>query len=258
MVKFVANYILSGNIRLLTGMHIGGIKETIEIGGTDSPVIYGLKKTSQGVEKVPIIPGSSLKGKIRSLLEMKYAQDLGDGVIQGGDKERKIMYPQEGLGSLIPVVFGLPAKLRGGFTRTRIIVRDSFPTEETITKLWMNRPEVLHGVEVKGENFINRITSRATPRFLERIPAGSIFEFEAVLTIYNEDANKLSQMLKLILEGMKLLEDSYLGGHGSRGYGKIRFENIRVLKRPKEFYETGEGESKVFEKESVDAILKEL
>jgi len=249
-MKFVTNYVVKGNIRLLTGMHIGGIKETVEIGGTDSPVIYGLKDIDGEIVKIPVIPGSSLKGKMRSLLDLKYAKSLEGGEV------KDIKYPEEGPGALIPKIFGLPAERRGSFQRTRIVVRDSFPTTKTIKDYWNNRPELLHGVEIKGENTINRITSMANPRFFERVPADSLFDFEIILSAYEGDNEK--EMLRLIFEGMKLLEDSYLGGHGSRGYGKIRFENIRVLKRPKEFYETGEGESEVFEKESVDAILKEL
>ena len=160
-----------------------------------------------------------------------------DGYVQVGSSH--IKYPAKGKGALIPRIFGVPASESGEFFLTRIIVRDSFPTEDT-KKFWEERPELLHGTEVKAENSINRITSAANPRFFERVPPGSVFNFEMVLTVYEGDDEK--EMLSLLAEGLKMLQDSSLGGMGSRGYGKIRFENLDVKVRSREYYEGEEEE----------------
>jgi CRISPR-associated protein Csm3 len=118
---------------------------------------------------------------------------------------------------------------------TRVIVRDSHPTTETREK-WEMNDDVLHGTEIKGENFLNRITSMATPRFIERVPAGSAFTFEMVFSVFDpSDENRL----RLIFEGMTLLEDNYLGGYGSRGSGKISFADIELLEKTGDDYTSG-------------------
>ncbi len=191
--------ILKGNIRVLTGLHIGGNKETIEIGGIDNPII----KTVNGV---PYIPGSSLKGKIRSLLENKKGKicDCGECDVC------KLFGPHESKNIQEP---------------SRLIFRDAFPTQEEVI------------TEEKTENTIDRKTGLAkNPRRTERVPEGTLFNFEIIFNQYFEDDKGLFQKL---LTGMKLLEDDYLGGSGTRGYGKIRFENLKVVKKTIEDYEKG-------------------
>jgi len=247
---FQKNIIIEGEIKLKTGLHIGGLKETVKIGGTDNPVILGYIYRNNNLEEVPIIPGSSLKGKIRSLLELKYAKDIKDkdekreGYIQVGSNW--IKYRDDELAKLIPKVFGTGASESSNeFNKTRIIFRDSFPTDDTL-EWWNKKEEILHGTEIKGENTINRITSAATPRFFERVPAGSKFKFEIILSIYKDDPE--DKILQLLKEGFKLLQDSYLGGSGSRGYGKVETIVNKIIERRKNYY-LGNEEEKELNKE---------
>jgi len=250
-IKFEKNLIIKGKIKLKTGLHIGGLQETVKIGGTDSPALLGWKKY-EGDKKpriVPIIPGSSLKGKIRSLLDLKYAMDIRSkeewkSLSQNEQEcyhqigEVYIQYPEK---NVIPTIFGIGAREgKGKFNRTRLVVRDAYPTETTVEE-WELNEDLIHGTEVKGENTINRITSAANPRFIERIPAESEFDIEMILSVYSVDEE--SNMLETIFEGLKLLEDNYLGGMGTRGYGKVEFTDIEIKEKKAEDYEEGkEGE----------------
>ncbi len=237
-LSFKKNILIKGKIVCETGLHIGGVAESTEIGGTDNPVIIDKLKN------VPIIPGSSLKGKIRSLLELekglyeedgKFCKYPCDGGINGKEDKRDLC-----------ILFGKGANEEAKIGPTRLIVRDAYPTEETINK-WKNNEDLVHGTEIKGENWINRITSQADPRFIERVPAGSEFEFEIICSIYEyKDFNRL----KMLFEGMCLLEDNYLGGSGSRGYGKIKFKDLELKEKTKEDYQGGEDWKKVKDAES--------
>ncbi|MGB9874407.1 MAG: type III-A CRISPR-associated RAMP protein Csm3, partial [Hydrogenobacter sp.] len=113
----------------------------------------------------------------------------------------------------------------------RLKVFDAYLTKESLEVL----QEITQGLltEVKTENQINRITSRANPRKVERVPAGAIFEGKMVFDMYKEGDE---DCLNLVFAGMRALEDSYLGGYGSRGSGRVKFENIRLIYRPKEYY----------------------
>jgi len=221
MMKFERNYRICGLIKCLTGLHIGGIAEELKIGGTDSPVIM------DSVLNLPYIPGSSLKGKMRSLLEVRHSEDW---LMKNGD-----VHTCSDPSCDLCATFGRSAaeKIEGG--PTRIIVRDSYPNQET-RAFWDSTEDILHGTEVKGENFLNRITSMATPRFIERVPAGSSFDLEIIFSQYGEDDKK---RLKLVLEAMTLLEDNYLGASGSRGYGKIRFTDLALMEKTVEDYRRG-------------------
>ncbi len=242
-MKVVKNYVISGEIVLETGMHIGGLKETVEIGGADSPVIrtYILKDDSgKNVRTLPYIPGSSLKGKIRALLEHSMPNvEIADKKDNEHTKvgESYIKYPEN---CLIPKIFGLPAE-EGKENLPRAVFRDAMPTSETI-EWWDSQEDIIDGAEIKPENSINRITSRANPRQFERVPPGSKFKFEIVLTIYDGDSAK--DYMKTILSGMKLLEDNYLGGSGTRGYGKIKFKNLKIVERDVNFYKEENAEER--------------
>jgi CRISPR-associated protein Csm3 len=96
------------------------------------------------------------------------------------------------------------------------------------------------GTELKSENFLNRLTAEANPRTMERVPAGSEFQVEFVLDVY--DANGDKELLEALAEAMKLLEHSALGGSGSRGYGRVRFKDLKVSWYPVTYYRTGKGE----------------
>jgi len=165
---------------------------------------------------VPIIPGSSIKGKIRSLLELELADitldEKGNDIKKYNTEEAK----------LIPKLFGVGANENENKPNlNRLIVRDAYPTQKTAEK-WEENEDIIEGGEVKGENNINRITSAATPRFIERIPSASIFELEIILSVYEGDDK--DELKNLIEKGIEKLNDSYIGGSGSRGYGKVKIE----------------------------------
>jgi len=204
---------IEGKISILTGLHIGASNETIEIGGMDNPII----KDPLPESNAPYIPGSSLKGKLRSLIEMK---------------EGRYVKEARGLGNPCncgrrdcPVcpVFGVSASAQHqpDLGPTRIIVRDA-----KLSKDWEDRYR--NGdlpLEVKYENAINRITGMANPRPLERVPAGVTFDFRISFKVFDNDPDEYFQT---VLKAMKMLELDALGGAGSRGCGQIRFTPIII------------------------------
>lgn len=198
-MKLVAKHILKGNIKLETGLHIGGAKSSLDIGGLDSPVI----KTAKGV---PYIPGSSLKGKIRSLLALKE-----------GAKEIKLESQE------LRQLFGCSDKDRE--EKTRVIFRDAVLDTQAFGKTNFNKDLLISEyTEEKWENTIDRVQGKAKHgglRQMERVPAGAVFNFEIVLNKYDEDVKDLKAILK---EGIALLNDDYLGGSGTRGYGQVKME----------------------------------
>lgn len=211
MAEFIANIIFKGKIECLTGLHIGGSKEKVEIGGVDSPVIRDV------VTGYPYIPGSSLKGKMRMLLEfLKGKVEFRNGKAEPHNCDMsncEVCRP-----------FGSSAENRK-IGPTRLIVRDAYPDDETI-KMWENLDTDLLYTELKVENSIDRITSAANPRQLERVVKGSKFDFEIVYGVYKidgEDALLDIDYLQYVIESLRLLEHSTLGGNGSRGYGQVKF-----------------------------------
>lgn len=230
---FIGKYIISADIELKTGLHIGGTEEGFEIGGVDNLVI------KDKVTGVPYIPGSSLKGKMRSLLEWAYFDGKNEVIRIGLNKDK------EWEGKLcndpthpIGIVFGVPAEDHKGDIPgpTRLTVRDALPDESQIGK-WENAMGEKIYTEIKTENFIDRLTSAATPRSMERVPAGSIFKATFVFDVYQREDR---ERLKLLFEGMRLLEDSYLGGGGTRGSGQVEFKNISIKAKDKSAYIGGE------------------
>lgn len=263
--RLLAKYIIKADLRCITGLHIGGTVEGFEIGGMDNPVI------KDPITGYPYIPGSSLKGKMRSLLEWTTVYNNKSRVeYMVVIKDGKITASPCNCGECdVCIVFGAGAGPNVKREPTRLIVRDSFPKglfgsdgkildEDkrggTIQKWKQNLGEGIY-TEVKTENAIDRITSAANPRSMERVPVDSVFEVEMIFDVYKED-DKLR--LKKVFEGMSLLEDSYLGGGGSRGSGKISFENVRIIKRDVNEYYIRGGEDKHIDLEmkSVRDILK--
>lgn len=233
--KFIGKYIITADIKLKTGLHVGGTEEGFDIGGIDNQVI------KDKVTGLPYIPGSSLKGKMRSLLEWAYNQVE----IKLNDKTNKwegnlCKKPGEPIG----IVFGIPAedhqqkdaeKVPGP---TRLTVRDASPDKNQV-QIWENAMGEKIYTEAKTENAIDRLTSAANPRSMERVPADSIFKVEFVYDVYKKED---VQNLRLLFEGMMLLEDSYLGGGGTRGSGKVEFANIQITARDKSYY-LGSGQA---------------
>ena len=204
---------ITGKIVVKTGLHIGAGNDKVEIGGMDNPIIRN------PLTREPYIPGSSIKGKMRSLMEWKLdkLKNTGGKVCSCGKPECEICR-----------VFGSAntrsegAKDRGP---TRLIVRDA-----TLTGEWKKKFQDGKAlVEEKSENSLNRITAEANPRPIERVVPGVEFDFEiAYRVIDTGDAGEKDNEYfeSVVLEGLKLLQNDYLGGGGSRGNGQIEFKDL--------------------------------
>lgn len=226
--NFLGKYIISGEITCLTGLHIGGSTTGAEIGGLDNPVI------KDALTERPYIPGSGLKGKLRSLLEWKI------GRVVYHEKHKSYTACSCGECSAC-IIFGASSddtKVRMNAGPSRLTVRDAFPTAETVDKWLTWLGEGIY-TEIKTENTLDRVTAEANPRPMERVPAGSAFAFEMIFDVYLAEDY---QQLRELLSAMRLLEHSALGGSGSRGHGQIRFDKVAVAWRPVAFYTTGKAE----------------
>lgn len=243
---FVENYLIKGIISCETGLHIGGSNDSVDIGGSDNPIIR------DSITNLPYIPGSSLKGKLRTLLELNDIDSSKSVWEKDGE-------PSSDINCVATQIFGIAANNKSEDLDkilkypTRIIVRDSYPTKET-EKKWRESEEVIAGAELKIENTIDRIRSTANPRNVERVPRGSEFNFEIILSKYEDDENNFGALLK----AMKLLEDNYLGGSGSRGYGQIRFKDITILKRDVEYYVNEGKDENSLTFDSIDDAISEF
>ncbi len=217
-IKYLGQVRITADIIIKTGLHIGAGKDSVEIGGIDSPVV----KTPQGD---PYIPGSSLKGKLRSLLEWAFGKIRDDGK------------PWDGAGNcqsddVILRIFGCSAgtddwKAGPG----RLLVRDAM-----IDSIW--RDKMLDAgrelTESKTEVVIDRVAGKAGKagaRQIERVPPEAKFKFEAVFKIYdtdNDNGKRDRECLAWLIQGFDFLENDSLGGSGSRGYGQVKFENVYI------------------------------
>ena len=223
MAQFIGNILIRGKIECLTGLHIGGSKDKVEIGGVDSPVLR------DPITRRPYIPGSSLKGKMRMLLE--YAT--------GNVDQRGEVHNCAKADCPVCRIFGSSAAEERTCGPTRLLVRDAYPDETTIG-LWDKMDSELLFAEMKSENFLNRITSAANPRFLERVVKGSMFDLEMVYGMYDvDDGQDDLEFFKHVRTSLLLLEQSALGGSGSRGYGHIEFRFAEPLMIAREAYQEG-------------------
>lgn len=238
---FKENYIIQGKIVCKTGLHIGGSSDAIDIGGSDNVIIR------DSVSGLPYIPGSSIKGKLRFLTELN-DKDSAQSVIANDGK------PSDDTSCIATKLFGISADENQKELKfpTRTIVRDAYPDEDTI-ELW-NNEALVSGAELKYENNINRINSGATPRNIERVPKDSKFDFEIIFSVYEDDDNNISSLL----DSMRLLEDNYLGGSGSRGYGQIKFENIKLSKRSKDYYTENNDEDIIIESDDISEVISKV
>jgi len=200
-MKLLYKIQLTGTITLKTGLHIGGSETSLQIGGIDNPVI------KVGDSGIPYIPGSSLKGKLRDLI----ARKLG---YKDHNSDIKNVY----------VLFGGSAGDRKAQNpKGKLLVRDSYLISD------------FH-LEDKAENSIDRVKGKTTPRHIERISRGAKFAIDMILDVYdkynfkNKSNDKyefedkkipVRDLLDMIKLGFKLLEYDYLGGSGTRGYGKV-------------------------------------
>jgi CRISPR-associated protein Csm3 len=211
---------IEGKLLLLSGLHIGAGKDSVEIGGIDNPVIR------HPFTGEPYIPGSSIKGRLRFLMEWAFDAIRNDGRAWGSDDGQPVD-PND------PVlrIFGNALKdWKGG--PTRLIVRDC-PLTADDRKRYSEAPDRFF--EEKTEVLIDRIAGKARdgvgPRRTERVPAGVRFEVELVFRLYDTGDGGVRDLacLNWTLLGLWLLEQDALGGSGSRGYGRIRFEDLHLV-----------------------------
>ena len=198
-------YKLDFEIELLTGLHIGGSTDTFDIGGADSTV------NKNPLTHEPYIPGSSIKGKLRSLLTQNYGKVTGEG-----DKRKIDIEDPEVLSLFAPVEFEGDEDIRV----SRAIFRDAYLTGTSKEEI---QKHLGNGIftEIKAENSIDMLKGKAAnPRFIERVPAGAMFNGEIILQIYDEDNEDF--LKGTILEALSMLELNYLGGSGTRGYGRVK------------------------------------
>lgn len=222
--------LIKGTIKLITGLHIGTSGDFSAIGAVDTIIIR------DSVTNRPMISGSSIKGKMRYLLaRTKYNTSLELKDIKREDNCIKRLF-----GSSDPVV------------TSRLQFQDILLSDKSIEKL-KDAEFDLPYTEIKYENTIDRATGIANPRQQERVPAGSEFDFKIVYNI--EKLEEINEDMQNILLMIDILEDDYLGGHGTRGYGRVKFKDFSL--DIKTYTKENEKEKDVIEKEIKD-FRKEL
>jgi CRISPR-associated protein Csm3 len=230
MSKLLGKAIVTGDIRILTGIRIGGSSGGLKIGGVDLNVITDPFGT-------PYIPGSSLKGKTRSIMEHHHERPFNERGIHLCQTDEAY--------NKCPVcrVWGtmVGAAKMSSPTITRLLVSDVFLDKDSITSEMRDSLE-LRWTEVKFETAINRITGTASGtgslRQIERVPAGAVFKDMRI--VFNVFAEEDKELLKEVFVALELLEHDYLGGMGSRGYGRVSFEGMKVYWNSNQAYQKGD------------------
>ena len=210
---------IKAKLVLETGLHIGAGDSEMHIGGIDNSVI------KHPITQSPYIPGSSLKGKIRTLLEWR------SGAVQNAPLTVKDITKNPEEVKNILRLFGISGDTKNSEQEvaeigvSRLAFWDC-ALDSDWEKAIRDDNQLL--TEAKSENTIDRITSLTTGggvRQTERVPAGAEFDFKLMLRQFEGDKPEL---LELVLKGLKLLELDSLGGSGSRGYGKVKFIELTV------------------------------
>ena len=188
---------ISGILETRTGLHIGGSSAFSAIGAVDSPVIKDARTN------MAMIPGSSLKGKMRALLAKQY--------------NKAVVEPDDDA-DFLTELFG-SAKSR---KTSRVLFSDMFLNN------WeeLKRAGLTNETEVKFENSIKRTTAVANPRQIERVVRGVKFPIQLIYEMSDEET--MIRDFKILKEGFKLLEYDYLGGNGSRGYGRVKIYDLQA------------------------------
>src|SRR5689334_14166659 len=251
-LKLIGKLILEGEMHCETGLHVGAGKGSLEIGGSDNPVV----KDAFGR---PYVPGSSLRGKIRALLEQSSGLAVPSELVylsrRKGQEVR--IHHSDRPDDEVCILFGRnPGRMErvsgdaieaATATPARLTVYDAPLVVDSITpQMRENLDDEL--TEVKSENAVDRITSQANPRTLERVPAGARFRFRMVLDVLCSEDKPL---LARVAEALRLLEDDALGGGGSRGSGRISFTNLNLAWRGKEYYASGAAEASLLTSSNV-------
>ena len=219
-MKLTALRKLTGQIELVSGLHIGSGNTEMHIGGTDNPII------KNPVNGQPYIPGSSLKGKMRSLLEWRSGA-VKEEALGWRDYQSATPATQPEVKRILQL-FGISGDAKLGdemreLGPTRISFWDCNLQKDWLAEVRGNNQML---TEVKSENRINRISGVAEhPRQTERVPAGARFDFRLSVKRLAGDGDDL---LTTVLQGLKLLELDSIGGSGSRGYGKVKFVRLAI------------------------------
>ncbi len=254
-LTFLGKLIVEGEIHCETGLHIGAGKGSLEIGGADNPVV----KDAFGI---PYIPGSTLRGRLRSLLEQASGLATPAELIylskRKGQEVR--IHQSDRPDDEVCLLFGRNSgrvdRVSGesldaaNVSPARLTVYDAPLVIESITpQMRENLDDEV--TEVKSENAVDRITSQANPRTLERVPAGARFKFRLVLDVLCEEDKALAGR---IAEGLRLLEDDALGGGGGRGSGRVRFSSLSLTWRGKEYYAKGAADTNLVENGNLSGL----
>lgn len=243
--------LISGSIESITGLHVGGTNAGLSIGGADAVVVRN------PVNNEPYIPGSSLKGKMRSLLEKlegAFGEPVGGNVKNGPYTTlEKDTAGNEGKQMIVRIFGTMPEKMKDIIEPTsRIIVRDcNLLNADELEKL---QNTDMPFTEVKTEVVIDRITSAATPRQIERVPAGAKFGLNIILNIFDGDDEK--KMIDKVFESLILVQNDYLGGKGTRGSGEVKISVDEFKYKDKGIYETNGNWNDYPDEISVPAELK--
>lgn len=232
-MKIQKKIFITGEIEAKTGLHIGSKDIGMSIGSTENTVIR------HPITQEPYIPGSSLRGKMRSLIERV---DGKFGSKPMSDEVKNGPYIDD-LTNVICKLFGVPAEKasEGKKPCSRLIVRDCILVQDNQkgSAKWLRDAKYtdMPYTEVKTEVVIDRITSAAMPRQLERVPAGTRFEIEMVINLWDDDTeDDEKEYISKLFQGFMLLQDDYLGGHGSRGSGKVKIGLLDITQRVLEDY----------------------
>lgn len=243
----VKKILVKGEIESKTGLHIGGTNNRLAIGGADATVVRN------PVNNQPYIPGSSLKGKMRSLLEKLEGAFTNTGIRdidfgpfvepEKADTENK---------KLIYKIFGtVPEKMKVAEPTSRLIVRDcNLINADELEKL---QNTDMPFTEVKTEVVIDRVTSAANPRQIERVPAGAKFELNIILNVFDGDDE--TKMINKVFESLLLVQNDYIGGKGTRGSGEVKISVSNFSFKDKDIYESN-GQWKKFDGVNIPEELK--
>jgi CRISPR-associated protein Csm3 len=253
----IGKLLIDGEMVCETGLHVGAGKGSLDLGGADNPVV----KDAFGR---PYVPGSTLRGKLRSLLEQSAGLvSPADLVYLSRRRGQEVRIHQSNdPGDEVCLLFGRnPGRMERvsgeafdttHATPARLTAYDAPLDLESITpQMRENLDDEL--TEVKSENAIDRVTCQANARTLERVPAGARFRVRFVLDVLCAEDRELVAKLA---EGLRLLEDDSLGGGGSRGNGRVRFENWKLTWRGRGYYAAGEPEAALLEGAATTADLQ--
>jgi CRISPR-associated protein Csm3 len=214
-MRLLGHKIITGELECVGGVHIGGSSDTMEIGGIDSPII------KDPITGFYYIPGSSMKGKGRSLLEWRY------GLIEADGSHHKYCGNDN---CFMCRMLGIAANPKSKIGPGRLIIRDAHLTKESKEIFKKLKREKGFASEEKYENSINRANAMAVPRSIERIPAGMKFNLEMVYSIYDTDGGKTDiENIKYVKEFLREIQNNTLGGSGHRGSGKVKFNNLKIF-----------------------------